>query len=44
MIRKYQCKKCGLFYKNESLAKQCEDYCKSHKSCNIEITKYAINQ
>jgi len=40
--RLYQCKKCKLFYKDGNLAEQCEEYCKSHKSCSLEITKHAV--
>ncbi len=42
MIKKYQCKKCKLFYKNKKLAKECHEYCKSHKSCSLEIIKHAV--
>ena len=43
-INKYKCKKCGLIYKDKDTAKKCEDYCKKYKSCNLGITKYAINK
>ena len=38
----YQCKKCNFYYKEKTLAKQCEEYCKSHKACSLEITKHAV--
>lgn len=38
----YQCPECGLHYKNELVAAACEAWCKKHKSCNLEITHYAI--
>ena len=38
----YQCKKCKLYYKDENLAKQCEEYCKSHKACSLEIIKLRL--
>ena len=38
----YQCKECKLYYKDKNLAKECEEYCKSHKSCSLEITKHAV--
>jgi len=39
----FTCDICGLHYKNESLAKQCHDWCSAHDgSCNVEITKYSV--
>lgn len=39
-----QCRECKLFYADILLAKKCEKWCKRHKSCNLEITKYAIKK
>lgn len=33
----YTCKECGFKFAEESLAKQCEDYCKKHNACNTEL-------
>lgn len=38
----YKCPECGLEYKEKSWAEKCETWCKKHKSCNLEITKYAF--
>ena len=38
----FECEQCGMFYKDKAWAEKCEDWCKKTKSCNIEITKYAI--
>ncbi len=38
----YQCPECGLHYKDERIAKQCETWCREHKSCNLEITGHAV--
>ena len=38
----YSCKICGLKYKEEKIAKDCENYCRKYKSCNLEIIKNAI--
>ncbi len=38
----YQCRECKFYYKEKRLSKQCEDYCKKHKSCSLEITKHAV--
>ena len=37
----YQCKGCGLHYKDKELADKCEAWCKEHKTCNVEITNQA---
>ncbi len=38
----YKCSVCSFFYKEKKLAQRCEDFCKEHKGCNLEITKRAI--
>jgi len=38
----YACSICHFKYPTIKLAKQCEAYCKKHKSCSLEITKHAI--
>lgn len=38
----YQCPECGLHYEDEEIARQCEAWCREHKSCNLEITKFAV--
>jgi hypothetical protein len=38
----YQCSICGFAYREQKWAKRCEAWCKKHKSCNLEITKYLI--
>ncbi len=43
-IEGYECNECGLIYNNMDTAKKCQEWCKEHKSCNLEITKYAINK
>ncbi len=40
--RTYQCPECGLHYKEEKYANQCETWCKKYKSCNLDITRHAI--
>ena len=40
----YQCQECKLIYKDKKLAKKCEKWCKENKSCNLKITKYAVNK
>lgn len=38
----YLCDECGLGYENGVTAQKCEEHCKKHNSCSLEITKYAI--
>ncbi len=40
----YQCQECGFMYKEKEWAEKCETWCKEHKSCNLEITKYAVKE
>jgi len=42
--RVYECEECKLRYKNRKYAKKCENWCKKYKSCNLDITKYAIDK
>jgi uncharacterized membrane protein YvbJ len=39
----YQCEECGHIYETEELANKCEEWCKEHKSCNLEIVKESIS-
>lgn len=39
----YRCEGCNFIYKEKLIAKKCEEWCREHKSCNIDITKHAIN-
>ena len=36
------CEECNFAYKEKGWAEKCENWCKKHHSCNIEITKHAI--
>jgi hypothetical protein len=37
------CEECKLKYKDKEWAEKCESWCKKYKSCNLEITKHAVN-
>jgi hypothetical protein len=39
---KFQCNECKLIYAKKDLAEKCEAWCKEHKSCNLEIIKFAV--
>lgn len=40
----FKCKICGLKYSQKQLALKCESWCKNHKSCNLNIVKFAIKE
>lgn len=40
----YQCEECGLFYADPETAQKCQAWCAEHKSCNLEIIKFAIKE
>ena len=38
----HQCEICKFYYKERKLAEKCQNWCKEHNSCNIEITRHAV--
>lgn len=38
----FQCEECRLLYAEKEIAEKCQAWCAEHKSCNLEIIKYAI--
>ena len=38
----YKCESCGFFYEGKEIAEKCQAWCDEHHSCNIEITKHAV--
>lgn len=38
----YKCMRCGWLYRSKAMAEKCQQWCKKHKSCNLEIVKNAI--
>lgn len=40
----YRCEECGFEYVEKEWAQKCEDWCKKHKSCNLEIIQHAIKK
>jgi uncharacterized Zn finger protein len=40
----YRCEECGLLYPNKESAEKCRAWCAEHKSCNLEIIKYAVKE
>ena len=39
----YICPECNFAYKDKEIALKCENWCQVHHSCNIEITKHAVD-
>ncbi len=39
--RLYLCEECGFGYDDHTLAAACEQYCSTHQSCSMEITRRA---
>jgi len=38
----FKCMKCGWMYEDKKWAEKCEDYCKKHNACRLDIVKHAI--
>ena len=38
----FKCEDCGLHYSDKQIAQDCENFCRTHKSCSGEITKKSI--
>lgn len=38
----FVCGECNFAYEGKDLAKKCENWCREHHSCNVEITKHAV--
>jgi len=40
----FACEVCGFGYKEKEYAQKCEDFCKEHSGCSLEITKHAVKK
>jgi rubrerythrin len=40
----FLCEVCGFGYLDKETAQSCQDWCSSHHSCSIEITKKAVTK
>ncbi len=40
----YLCTACNFLYIKKNKAKECEQWCKKYKSCNINITKETVGK
>lgn len=39
----YKCEECSLIYREKIWAEKCEEFCKKHHACSLEITKHAVS-
>ena len=42
VMENFQCEACGLKYREKEIAEKCEAWCTAHNSCNLEITRHAV--
>jgi predicted Zn-ribbon and HTH transcriptional regulator len=40
----YECQECGMKYRDKELAEKCRAWCAKHKSCNLDIIKFAVEE
>lgn len=38
----HRCEECNLLYHDSEKAQKCEEWCKEHHSCNLELIKDAV--
>ncbi len=41
-VNYFACNICDFRYADKKTAEECENYCRTHKSCSMEITKHAV--
>lgn len=40
--RFYACGECGLIYTSRGLAEECEEWCREHGTCNVDLSRQSI--
>jgi len=40
----FTCGECGLAYQEKNWAQACEEFCRAHKSCSLEIIRHAVKR
>jgi hypothetical protein len=40
--RYYACGECGLIYREERLAEECEEWCRAHGTCRVDLAKMSV--
>ena len=38
----FACEECGFLFRETGKAEECEDFCREHHGCNLEIAKHSI--
>ena len=38
----YICEECGFDYEQKKWAEKCQEWCKQHQSCNLEINQHSV--
>lgn len=38
----YYCEECEMAYTDRKKVCECEEWCKKHRSCNLEIIKHSL--
>lgn len=38
----YICEECGFAYEEKQWAQKCQNWCRQHQSCNLEITQHTV--
>ncbi len=38
----YICEECGFAYEQKEWAQKCQEWCREHNSCNLEIIQHAV--
>ncbi|MBI4173795.1 MAG: hypothetical protein HY519_03695 [Candidatus Aenigmarchaeota archaeon] len=38
----FVCEACGFAYREQAWAEKCQAWCAKHKSCNVLITRHAV--
>ena len=40
----YVCEECGMKYADKAWAEKCEQWCREHHTCNLEIIQHAVDE
>lgn len=38
----FECRECGMHYKDEEWMKKCQEFCAANQACSIEIVRFSI--
>lgn len=40
----FQCPECDMHYRDEAMARACEEFCRANQACNPDIAKNSIER